>query len=506
MAPPARAPERQRGSVERLPSGSLRVRVYAGVDPLSGKRHYLTEVVPLDADASRESAKLARDQAKKALTRLLNQVDERRNPRTRATVGQLLDRYLELLDVEPTTLRTYQWLIDKHIRPVIGGLMVSRLDGEVIDSFYTRLRTCRDHCKGRKYVEHRTAGEHDCDDRCGPHQCRPLAASSIRQVHWILSGALKRAVRWRWIAHNPVSEAQPPSPPRPDPHPPSEAEAARILAEASADPYWATFIWLAMTTGARRGELCGLRWSNINLDTGTVTLRTSIAQDGSRRWEKDTKTHQQRRIAVDADTVEVLAAHRARCGVGAEALGLALDAEAFVFSLSPDGSTHLVPSSVSQRFRKLTARLGLDTHLHQLRHYSATELIAAGVDVRTVAGRLGHSGGGTTTLRVYAAWKAEADQRAADSLGVRLPNESRPGAVAPQPRAPSPYELIAGELRRAIEAGELRPGDPFPSLTELAAGHQVSAGTAHRAMAVLQEEGLVCAQPGRRTLVASPRN
>lgn len=102
MAPSARAPERPRGSVERLPSGSLRVRVYAGVDPLSGKRHYLTEVIPLEADASRESAKWARDQAKKALTRLLNQVDERRNPRTRAAVDQLLDRYLELLDVEPT--------------------------------------------------------------------------------------------------------------------------------------------------------------------------------------------------------------------------------------------------------------------------------------------------------------------------------------------------------------------------------------------------------------------
>lgn len=130
--------------------------------------------------------------------------------------------------------------------------MVSRLDGEIIDSFYSRLRTCRDHCKGRKYVEHRTAGQHDCDDRCGPHQCKPLAASSIRQVHWILSGALKRAVRWRWIAYNPIGEAQLPSPPRSDPRPPSEAEAARILAEASADPPWATFIWLAMTTGARR--------------------------------------------------------------------------------------------------------------------------------------------------------------------------------------------------------------------------------------------------------------
>jgi len=60
-------------------------------------------------------------------------------------------------------------------------------------------------------------------------------------------------------------------------------------------------------------------------------------------------------------------------------------------------------------------------HLHQLRHYSATELISAGVDVRTVAGRLGHVGGGTTTLRVDSAWVAEANQRAAHSLGARMP-------------------------------------------------------------------------------------
>jgi integrase len=69
-------------------------------------------------------------------------------------------------------------------------------------------------------------------------------------------------------------------------------------------------------------------------------------------------------------------------------------------------------------------RIGIDTHLHNLRHYSATELITAGVDIRTVAGRLGHSGGGTTTLRVYAPWVAEADQRAATKLASRLPNRA----------------------------------------------------------------------------------
>jgi site-specific recombinase XerD len=76
---------------------------------------------------------------------------------------------------------------------------------------------------------------------------------------------------------------------------------------------------------------------------------------------------------------------------------------------------------VTQRYGRLVARLGIKSHLHALRHYSATELIAAGVDVRTVAGRLGHGGGGATTLRVYAAWLSEADQRAAGVLAGRMP-------------------------------------------------------------------------------------
>lgn len=73
----------------------------------------------------------------------------------------------------------------------------------------------------------------------------------------------------------------------------------------------------------------------------------------------------------------------------------------------------------------MACKLKIKTTLHKLGHYSATELIAAGVDVRTVAGRLGHSGGDATTLRAYAAWTSEADQRAAAALSARMP--ARPG-------------------------------------------------------------------------------
>jgi site-specific recombinase XerD len=73
----------------------------------------------------------------------------------------------------------------------------------------------------------------------------------------------------------------------------------------------------------------------------------------------------------------------------------------------------------------MCAKLGIDSHLHALRHYTATELLSAGVDLRTVAGRLGHAGGGTTTLRVYAAWVSASDRRAAEILGSRMKRSRR---------------------------------------------------------------------------------
>lgn len=105
--------------------------------------------------------------------------------------------------LEPSSRRGYLTKISKHIPPVLGTLPVARLDVEALDNFYAELARCRDHCDGRPYVErHWTHEEHDCTGRegepgrCVWHACRPLAASSIRQVHQILATALEQAVRW----------------------------------------------------------------------------------------------------------------------------------------------------------------------------------------------------------------------------------------------------------------------------------------------------------------------
>lgn len=94
----------------------------------------------------------------------------------------------------------------------------------------------------------------------------------MRQVHNILEGAFARAVRWRWIGVNPADQAKAPTQPAPDPQPPSQTQAARIAMEAWKDPDWGMFVWLAMTSGARRGELCALRWDR--LDFANVCCRS----------------------------------------------------------------------------------------------------------------------------------------------------------------------------------------------------------------------------------------
>lgn len=96
--------------------------------------------------------------------------------------------------------------------------------------------------------------------------------------------------------------------------------------------------------------------------------------------------------------IAVLTEHRQRSEARAAALGISLPDNAFVFSLVPDGSKLMKPDTLTQRYGLLAERLGIATTVHKLRHFSAAKLIAAGVDPRTVGGRLRHAGGGSTTL------------------------------------------------------------------------------------------------------------
>lgn len=469
----ATARRRSRGYIEDRPErvkGRFRAVVYVGTDPLTGKSRYLRKGADTRAEAQVE------------LTKLLKSVDDQQHPKSAITVGEVISKWLEVAELEDTTRQRYEGLVRLHIRPVFGERNVAKLDAELLERYYARLRRCRKLCAKPS----------------ADHECKGLSNSSIRQIHFILRAAVDRAVRWGYLSVNIVAMAEPPSFERPEPDPPSAEEVAAVLNDAWRDTRWGLFLWLTIVSGCRRGEMCALRWTDLDLGRGIMTVERSYSQTAQRRREKSTKSGQKRRVALDPYTVELLTAYRTTCESDCRALETTLPRAAFVFSPAPDGLTPLMPSTATGRYGRLAKRAGLrSTRLHALRHYSATELLTAGVDLRTVAGRLGHGSGGGTTLRFYAAWVSEADHRAAAAIGQLMPRPTPPST----PRAPSPYEILAARLRADIESGALSSGAPIPTCADLASTHGVSHATANRAVALLRSAGLVNSHRGQRTKV-----
>ncbi|ADB31255.1 transcriptional regulator, GntR family [Kribbella flavida DSM 17836] len=531
---------RSRGEEELLPSGSVRVKVYAGLDQVTKTRLYLTETVKPGPDQKKL--------VKQAKTRLLNEIDEQRNPKTRATLGQLIERHLEVADIAESTRRDYESKYRLHIAPHLGSLPLTKLgDAEALDSLYATMRRCSKHCtKRQRLIDHRTekAG-HLCDEHrdqpckppnpdgcrscrraCKSHVCVPLADNTIRTIHWIISGALARGVKWKWISRNPAEQADKPSMPTPNPRPPSAAEAARLINAAYAISVdWGEFIFSKATTGNRRGEHCALQWKHLEDPEDTdeaavIDVHQALAKAPGGGWAiKDTKTHQHRRTVLDPETRLMLQERYRRKQAEAAALGATLRRTAYIFSPEPDGVAPLKPDTATQKFARMASRLGIDAELKNWRAYHATELITAGADINVVASRLGHGGGGSTTLKSYTAYHAERSQRAAGAMVVRMParpavrsepESDKSAKILSLPRADAeerePYRQIADDLRGAILCGFVGAGAPLPPMKTLAERYGVAVSTAHRAVALLVEAGLVTASRGvRATVVAQPR-
>jgi integrase len=421
--------------VIRKRGGSLQVQVFAGRDPLTGRKRWLSRQV-------RGQTKAAYREAKKVEAQLLEQLDrgKQRGSRTR-TVGELVERWFEWRQqvrlISPVTVANYRGAIDRYITPNLGRAKVHEVDAATLDTLYARVRAtggkCR-HCwkrirRGepalRAGVRYRPRPGAD-EAVHGPDCARgwPVSASAVREVHSVLSGAFKQAVVWGWTAHNPARLATPPAAGRAEVAPPDAEGVARLLTAATEqDPELGLFLRLAVVLGARRGELIGLKWREVDLGAGEVLIASGVVRvAGQPLIDKDTKTHAKRRVAVGAETVELLKAHRARQAGAALAAGVAFPPEAYVFSRSPDGSKAISPDGVSHRFQELAAALGVRARLHDLRHFMVTQLVAGGVDWRTVSGRAGHADG-HMTLATYAPFQQAQDRQAAELMErlIRLP-------------------------------------------------------------------------------------
>jgi integrase len=239
-------------------------------------------------------------------------------------------------------------------------------------------------------------------------------------MHAIIAAACRQAVKWGWITANPADRASAPTVRTPPLVVPTVEEVDKLYRAArDFDPVIGTAVALAALTGARRGELCALRWSDIDLTLGRVTITRSLSVVDGVTHEGPTKSHQRRDVALDEVGVTVLADRWAYMTDLAERAGSPLVADPFVLSYNANGERPVSPDTISHRFAKVATATGVSCHLHSLRHFSVTTLIAAGVDIRTVAERHGHAQA-TMTLNVYAHSLPERDRAAAGVLGKAL--------------------------------------------------------------------------------------
>jgi integrase len=247
-----------------------------------------------------------------------------------------------------------------------------------------------------------------------------MAPGSILRIHAIISAALNLAVRYEWIDRNPAEKATPPRARKREPDPPSPAQAARLLNEVwQEDQQFGLYLWAAFTTGARRGELLALRENRFDFEAHEVSFARNYLVKQGQRIEKDTKTGEGRRLSLDPLTCEIFTEYFRQRRTTLEAAGVSVPPDAFAFSPDPAGSRPWNPDTMTHRYGRYAARIGISSSLKELRHYSATQLLSHGVDLRTVAGRLGHAEG-STTLRFYAQFAQPADQAAASLLSGQL--------------------------------------------------------------------------------------
>jgi integrase len=372
-----------RGTKRQRAPGVWEVRVYVGKDPVSGQDKQISRTIHGSASS-----------ADAAIRDLIDAQAPGRADGLGVTFAQLLERWLkecDRIELSPTTMRTYRSHVSHVLVPRLGRVQVTRLTAKHLDEVYGALKD-----SGR-------------------------SPKTIRNVHATISSALHQAERWGWVRQNIAELAKPPRVAQRRLRPPS-VDVVRTIIEAAEqrDPHLAPLLMLAALTGMRRGELCALRWSDVRLNSGQLEVSRSIVVVSGGLEEKSTKTDRERQVALDAVAVAVLQLHRTRAEGLASKIKCIIAPRAFVFSPEPDGSMPYRPDTVTSFFIRVRDGLGLrDVRLHDLRHFTATQLIGAGVDVRTVAGRLGHSDP-SLTLRTYAHVLEDRDRAAAEVMGEVL--------------------------------------------------------------------------------------
>ncbi|HEY1988120.1 MAG TPA: tyrosine-type recombinase/integrase [Acidimicrobiales bacterium] len=284
-------------------------------------------------------------------------------PDTQITVAQLLGRWHDNVlrhQVAKSAADNYKSVADHHIVPSLGRKKVARLTPSDIDRLLS----------------------HKVDSG--------LAVSTVRRIRSVLSQALDQAMRWGVVNRNVASLTRGPKAQRQEGRTLTPREARQLLSSLEGHRNEALYA-LMLSTGLRRGEALGLKWSDVDLDTGLLLVRRQLKREGGKLVTSDTKTTRSRRaVNLPGPMVDSLRAHRARQASERLALGEAWRDTDYVFTTTV--GTPIDPRNLYREFRSIcrSAELG-NWHPHELRHSAASLMLAQGVKLQVVSEVLGHS-------------------------------------------------------------------------------------------------------------------
>jgi integrase len=315
--------------------------------------------------------------------------------------------------VRENTHTRYAACVRLHLTPGLGAKKLARLTARDVRTFLDRLRvTCQCYTQGR-----------DTDRRscCAIGQCcnKRLSPLTVTYVHSVLKSALEHAVREDDLPRNVARNVKSPAP-RPRRFKPFTAsEARQFLHAASSDRLHALYE-LALRTGLRKGELLGLHWDDLDLNTGTAAIHRSLQHTRTGGLTVlQTKTRaSERRIVLPTECIDSLKIHREQQEEARRAAGMDWSDKGLVFT-TPTGSP-LEPANLTRSFSRLLNRAGLRRiRFHDLRHSTATLLLEQGVDLVVIKELLGHAHIGVTA-GVYAHVRLRLQRQAINALGNAL--------------------------------------------------------------------------------------
>lgn len=357
-----------KGSISQRSPGTWSIRFDMGVGPDGIRKQ------------KRVTFRGTKREAEREMTRMLNELNTGSfvEP-TKVTVKSFLESWLAdyaKMSVVPKTYERYSEIIRLHLIPALGHVQLTKLQPLHLQSYYTEALA-----SGRR------------DGKGG------LSPQTVLHYHRLLRCALGQAVKWQLVGRNVADAVTPPRPANRE-MPILDEDGTRHLLTKAEGTRLHLPVLLAVTTGLRLGEILGLRWEDLNLDAGLLTVRQSLEQTKEGIRFKQPKTHRSTRpIALPEFVITVLRRHRAQQAEARLLAGSAFKSHGLV--CCQDMGEPWKTSIISKAFEHLAAEAGCpQIRFHDLRHTHASWLLSNSVPLKVVSERLGHARA-STTLDVY---------------------------------------------------------------------------------------------------------